>query len=582
MRPKRDVDNGSSGVSSGPVSFMHVFDAMTNVIKQGSYRRGANMAVLDVHHADIIEFIIAKSDHSVLNKFNISVAITNEFMAAVKNNDKFKLYNPRDTSVVDEVYASVIMDEIVESMWQSGEPGVIFIDVINKHNPLKSKIRGVNVCGEQPLEHGESCILGSINLSNFVVNNTVDYDRLGEVVDLGVRFLDSSIDKCVYPLGFIEEKTKQNRKIGLGVMGFADMLAYMDIPYDTDEGVAIGEKVMEFINTRAYKMSQLLANERGEFPNIANSSYRKPIRNACRTTVAPTGTISIIAGCSSGIEPIFSVVFERNILDGKRLVELNQAFYNKLKAKGLYYDGIEGDILTDGLSNVIADDDIIRLFRSAREIDYSWHLKMQAAFQKHCDSSISKTINMPNDVSMDDIRYTVMRGHDYGLKGVTVYRDGCRVNQPMSDGITTYDKRPSVVVGKTHKVETGCGSLYLTVNEHSNKIFEVFSHLGRSGGCAQAQLEAMSRLVALCLRSGITADDVIKQLRGIRCHSPGYDAGGTVFSCADAVAKVLGNYATEEIEVKNHNSGACSQCGGTMIMQEGCEICSVCNYSRCS
>ncbi len=630
LRPKGDIVRSTMGVASGPVSFMKIFDAATEQIKQGGRRRGANMGVLSVHHPDIEEFIKAKWEEGVLRNFNISVAVTDAFMEALKRNEDYELINPRTGEVVRRVSARKVFNLIVEGAWRNGEPGMVFIDRINEKNPTPhvGKIEATNPCGEQPLLPYESCNLGSINLAKFVKGNDFDWDRLREVVWIATRFLDDVIDVNSYPIPEIERMTKANRKIGLGVMGWADALFMLGIPYDSEEAIKLAEKVMSFIQNESHKASQQLAEERGVFPNWKGSVWEKKgikIRNATTTTIAPTGTISIIAGCSSGIEPVFALAYKRtNILDGEEFFEINPVFEETLKRRGLYSEELIAKIAEEGSIQGLEEipEDIRRVFKCALDIAPEWHVKMQAAFQKFTDNAVSKTINLPNHATKKDVERAFLLAYELGCKGITVYRDGSREEQVLRIKKTEEEKkkaklrppskyieprpRPRVTKGVTIETKTGCGSLYVTINEDEHGIAEVFVQLGKSGGCAASQTEAIGRLLSVALRSWINPEVLIKQLKGIRCPSVGFDDGEIVTSCADAVAKVLekhlkGEYKKIKFEVEGIRpltefaepekeekeertkaiGGVCPECGNVLEYSEGCATCRFCGFTRC-
>jgi len=627
LRPKGDIVKSTMGVASGPVSFMKIFDAATEQIKQGGKRRGANMGVLNVHHPDIEEFITAKWEEGVLRNFNISVAVTNNFFEALKKDEEYDLINPRTGEVVKRIPARKIFNLIVEGAWRNGEPGMIFIDEINKHNPTPhvGKIEATNPCGEQPLLPYESCNLGSINVSKFVVNDEIDWEWLKEIVWLCVRFLDDVIDMNKYPLKEIEENTKANRKIGLGVMGWADLLFKLKIPYDSDEAIELAEKLMSFIQSESHKASQALAEERGVFPNWKGSVWEKKgikIRNATTTTIAPTGTISIIANCSSGIEPIYALAFKRmHILDGEEFFEINPIFEDVLKQLNLYNDEMLARIAESGSIQEIHEipEEIRRVFKCALDIDAEWHVRMQAAFQKYTDNAVSKTINMPNNATRKDVEKAFMLAYELGCKGLTIYRDGSREEQVLRVKKKEDEKRwpkkpigyieprprPKITAGRTIETKTGCGALYVTINEDEHGIAEVFVQLGKSGGCAASQTEAIGRLLSIALRSWVNPEALIRQLKGIRCPSIGFDEGEIITSCADGVAKVLekhlkGEYRkisvdlhgikpltefTEEIKEEHKTKligGVCPECGNILEYGEGCMTCRMCGFSKCS
>ncbi|AKG92157.1 ribonucleoside-diphosphate reductase class II [Geoglobus ahangari] len=633
IRPKGDIVRSTMGVASGPVSFMKIFDSATEQIKQGGKRRGANMGVLNVHHPDIEEFITAKWEEGVLRNFNISVAVTDRFMEALKSDGEYELINPRTGEVVRRIPARKIFNLIVEGAWRNGEPGMIFIDEINRHNPTPhvGEIEATNPCGEQPLLPYESCNLGSINLSKFVDEGRKDFDweRLREVVWIATRFLDNVIDVNSYPIPEIEEMTKKNRKVGLGVMGWADALFKLGIPYDSKEAVELAERVMKFIQEESHKASQKLAEERGVFPNWEGSVWEKMgirIRNATTTTIAPTGTISIIAGCSSGIEPVFALAYKRaNILDGDEFFEVNPIFERTLRALDLYNDDILNRVVEEGSIQGIDEipEEIRRVFKCALDISPEWHVRMQAAFQKYTDNAVSKTINMPNHATKADVEKAFLLAYELKCKGITVYRDGSREEQVLSVKKTEKKKedekvrpparyhrprpRPRITKGTTVETRTGCGSLYVTINEDEYGIAEVFVQLGKSGGCAASQTEAIGRLLSVALRSWVDPEALIRQLKGIRCPSVGFDNGEIITSCADGVAKVLekhlkGEFRKIKLDVKGVKplteftgeeeekqeqprtrliGGMCPECGNILEYGEGCMTCRMCGFTKC-
>jgi ribonucleoside-diphosphate reductase alpha chain len=613
LRPERDRVGSTGGIASGPVSFMRVFDTTTDVIKQGGMRRGANMAILNVEHPDILKFIEAKENSEALTNFNLSVAVTDEFMKAVEKGTDYNLVSPRTGDVVDKLNAREVFDKIVDMAWRTGDPGVVFIDEINRHNPTPElgKIESTNPCGEQPLLPFESCNLGSINLSKMVADKDgqphIDYDKLSQTVKLAVRFLDNVIEVNQFPLPEIAEMTKTTRKIGLGVMGFADMLIQLGIPYDSEQGLAAAEEIAHFISAEADKASIELAQERGVFPAFQGSIYDIPdgprFRNASRTTIAPTGSLSIIANCSSGIEPLFALSYVRHILEGEEFIEVNPYFEEAAKKGGFYSPDLmkqlaEGKRLKD-IEEV--PEEIKRLFVTAHDISPEWHVKMQAVFQKFTDSAVSKTVNFPHDATPDDVAKVYMLAYQEGLKGITIYRDRSRESQVLTvgegvkraEGKLAPRKRPKVTTGVTERVNTGCGYIYVTINFDQQGISEVFSTLGKAGGCAAAQLEAISRLTSVALRSGIDMDSIVKHLRGIRCPSIAWEQGHAILSCADAIASVLEKYIKKEETASNPGTpsqnpemvkswaGQCPDCGGPLIYQEGCNICLACGFTKC-
>ena len=435
LRPRGDVVRSTKGVASGPVSFMRVFDTTTEIIKQGGKRRGANMGILRVNHPDIIEFITAKTKEGVLTNFNISVAVDDKFMDAVKAGGDHELINPRNGEVIKKVKARDIWNLIITMAWRTGDPGVIFIDEINRRNPTPQlgKMESTNPCGELPLLPFESCNLGSINLAMMINKGSIDWEKLERTIVLGVRFLDNVIDINKYPLPHIEEITRANRKIGLGVMGFADMLVALGIPYNSEKAIKTAEEIMKFIKEKSHATSEKLAQERGVFPNFQGSIYENPMRNATTTTVAPTGTISIIAGCSSGIEPLFAVSYVRNVLEGTKLIEVNPYFEAVAKERGFYSEDMMMKIAKTGTLEGIDEipDDVKRVFVTAFDIAPVWHVRMQAAFQSHCDNAVSKTINFRNVVDIKEVEKAFMLAYELKCKGITIYRYGSKTQQVL-------------------------------------------------------------------------------------------------------------------------------------------------------
>jgi ribonucleoside-diphosphate reductase alpha chain len=610
IRPSKDRVGSTGGVASGPVSFMRAFDTATDVIKQGGMRRGANMAILKIDHPDILDFISAKEDMTSLTNFNLSVAVTTQFMEAVEKNRSYDLINPTTKEVTNTLNAKEVFDKIIDMAWRTGDPGIIFIDNINKYNPTPhlGEIESTNPCGEQPLLPFESCNLASINLSKMTKqsegNEVIDYEKLAETVKLGIRFLDNVIDVNQFPLPQIGEMTRNTRKIGLGVMGFADLLLKLRIPYNSDKAVETAEEIMCFISDQANKESEKLGEERGLFPAFSGSIYDdkdsklKP-RNASRTTIAPTGTLSIIAGCSSGIEPLFALSYERHILDGAELLEVNPYFEDVIKQEGIYSTELMKQLAAGKKLKDMKDvpEWIKEVFVTSHDIAPEWHVKMQVAFQKCTDSAVSKTVNLPHEATPEDVSKIYMTAYKAGLKGLTIYRDRSRATQVLNLGqqqkeetVTkrTPRQRPKVTKGITERVNTGCGYIYITVNFDEHGICEVFSSLGKAGGCASAQLEGISRLISLTLRSGIDISSISKQLRAIRCPSVSWEQGRLVLSCADAIASVLEKYTGEQndihseiVETTNNWTAQCPECGNFLVFQEGCHICPSCGYTKC-
>jgi ribonucleoside-diphosphate reductase alpha chain len=629
IRPHQDRVGSTGGIASGPVSFIRAFDTATDVIKQGGMRRGANMGILSVDHPDIERFIVAKEDLVSLTNFNLSVAVTQDFMEAVKNNTEYNLINPRTGEVSGKLKAKSVFDKIVDGAWRTGDPGIVFIDRINQNNPTPKlgKIESTNPCGEQPLLPYESCNLGSINLARMLKSNNgkcqIDYPKLTKTIHTSVRFLDNVIDVNKFPLPQIEEMSKRTRKIGLGVMGFADMLLQLGIPYNSEEGLKLASDLMRFISEESRKASQELAAERGVFPAYEGSVYDIPdgpkMRNAACTTIAPTGTLSIIAGCSSGIEPLFALSFTKNVLDGSHLTEVNPYFEDTARRCKFYSAELMQKLAEGAHLKDIAGvpDEIKQVFVTAHEITPEWHVRMQSSFQKSTDNAVSKTVNFPKEATREDVTRVYLMAYEEGLKGITIYRDGSREGQVLTTGKSassaqtqvvplslTPRKRSKVTQGSTEKVTTGCGSLYVTVNSDEKGICEVFSTLGKAGGCASAQLEATCRLISLALRTGMDVEVLVRQLKGIRCPSIAWEDGKSVLSCADAIASVLEKFtaAAKKPNGNGHNgdphsegqkskiqdygliknmAGQCPECATLLVYQEGCFVCPGCGYTKC-
>jgi ribonucleoside-diphosphate reductase alpha chain len=638
LRPTGDYIKSSGGTTSGPISFWRAFSEATNAIQQGAFRRGANMGMMNIHHPDILKFLHAKQDLTQFTNYNISVKVTDEWMDAFlqrpnsphltrnpRNGQEF--YIPRSVTIASygvkdlipvEKYDGAtpvytrqdIWDIIVHHAWQTGEPGVVFIDRINEHNPTPhvGRIEATNPCGEQPLLPFEACNLGSINLGLFVDHACshqarVNWDALRTCVHDCVRFLDNVIDANNYPLPQIDDICKANRKIGLGVMGFADALFKLGVRYNSEEGVAWGERFMQFVNDEGHHASEKLAQERGNFPNWANShwdtKYHRPMRNACVTTVAPTGTISIIANCSGGVEPLFSLAFFRNVLKGQDegkapMIEINDTFEGVARVRGFYSEGLMERIATEGtlahLDNI--PDDVKRVFVCAHDIEPDWHILMQAAFQKHCDSSISKTINFAHGAGPADVEKIYRMAYDLRCKGVTVYRDGCRASQPMAladsdkkhkemtgqtapvDGMThigaetpkvktetnlfgeritqlvkpawtlTPRELPAITSGIRVRQQTPFGNMHIqiTVDPLEERELEVFAQLGKGGDIANSDLEAICRMISLWLRAGGGLSYVVKQLAGIGSSLQIPTRHGRIMSLGDGLAHALKRY----------------------------------------
>jgi len=637
LRAKNSKVKTTGGIASGPVSFLKVFNAATEAIKQGGTRRGANMGILRIDHPDILEFIKCKESDKDITNFNISIGITDEFIKRLNAGEDYDLIDPHSKEKVGKLNAKEIYLLIIKMAWKNGEPGIIFLDRMNAFNPTPTlgEYESTNPCGEQILLPYESCNLGSINLSKMVdeKNKAIDWNKLADTVKTAVHFLDNVIDMNSYPLKKIERITKTNRKIGLGVMGFADMLIKLGIKYNSEEGVRKGEEVMKFIHKKAKDASHAIAKKRGAFPNFEESIYKKenPLRNATLTTIAPTGSLSIIAGCSSGIEPLFAISYVRKILDNERLCEVHPYFKEVAVEKGFFTPELMKLIADKGSISEMDEipEDIKEVFSTSHDISAKWHIKMQAFFQKYTDNAVSKTVNFPNDAKVEDVKDVYDLAYDLGCKGVTIYRDRSREEQVLNIESNLKKKvelskiiprpRPNVTIGTTTKIATGCGNLYVTINEDEQHLpFEVFMQMGKAGGCAMSQLEAIGRLLSLALRSGIDTASLIEQLKGIRCPNPSWEKGGRIFSCSDAIARVVEKRLVKAKERKkistdtetisksaedtvNTNQeilktgdgsvatkkklrnivGVCPDCGAALYQIEGCNVCNCCGYSTC-
>jgi len=615
IRPKNDKVLSTKGVSSGPISFMTVFDTATETIKQGGTRRGANMGILNINHPDILDFIACKSKENKINNFNISVGITEDFMEKVILEEDYDLINPRTKEVAGRLSAKKIFNLIVNLAWKNGEPGIIFLDRMNRDNPTPhvGKIESTNPCGEQPLLPYESCNLGSINLAKMIKITgekvEIDYARLKRVTNIAVQFLDNVIDANHYPLPEIEEMTKSNRKIGLGIMGFADLLIKMNIPYNSEEALQTGEKIMKYITEESKKASVEISKKRGTFPNYKGSIFDihggLRLRNATTTTIAPTGTISIIAGCSSGIEPLYAISYIRNVLDDDQLLEIHPIFAERAKKEGFFSLDLMKKIAEKSSVQNMSEipEEVKSLYLTSHDISPEVHVKMQAAFQKYVDNAVSKTINFPNFAKPKDIEEAYMLAYKLACKGITVYRDGSRKHQVLSS--KSQDKpallkeivprdRQSITRGITEKIVTSDGTLYLTINWDDEGLCEVFTNIGKHGSDVAAWSEAVGRLISLCLRSGVSAKHLVDQLIGITSH-PIWQNGIQILSVPDAIGKVLARYLKGEEELpftieegpefptenKIHYL-PCPDCGGTIEHESGCIVCKLCGYSKCS
>jgi ribonucleoside-diphosphate reductase alpha chain len=608
LRPKNSNVGTTGGVASGPVSFMKIFNTATEQVKQGGTRRGANMAILRVDHPDIMEFIYSKSNGRELNNFNISVGVTDAFMQAAAAAQDYDLIDPRDGQATGRLNASEVYEALVAQAWKTGDPGIVFLDRMNSDNPTPAlgEIESTNPCGEQPLLPLEACNLGSINLAKFVTTGesgpAVDYPALKDAIAWSVRFLDNTIDMSRYPLPEITEMVRGNRKIGLGVMGFADLLYQIGTPYNSEEALQVAGEVMRFIQETCHETSRVLAEERGVFANWDRSVYKEKClkrRNATTTTIAPTGTLSIIAGCSSGIEPLFALSFVRTVMDNDKLMEVNPVFEKTARERGFYSLDLMDQIARQGSIHAMEEipEDVRRVFVTAHDVSPEWHIRMQAAFQKFTDNAVSKTVNLPRDATVEDVRKVYDLAFQLGCKGVTIYRDGSKQNQVLSFGQKKEETdrlmgavldRPETLFGFTTKIKTGYGQLYVTVTEFEGKPFEVFATIGKSGRSTTAKTEAIGRLVSLALRAGVTVDKIVEQLKGIGGEHPIFQDGGLVLSIPDAIARVLEKrYLTGENAAKFRKTEysllgeKCPECGQVVSFEEGCMICHFCGFNKC-
>ena len=646
LRPKGDFVKSTMGVASGPVSFMKIFDEATQQVKQGGKRRGANMGILRVDHPDILEFITCKDRTSEITNFNISVAVTDAFVEAVKAGTAYDLVNPRTKRAVGKLGAREVLDKIAYQAWKNGEPGLFFIDETNRRQPTPNvgMMEATNPCGEQPLLPYESCNLGSINLEKHMLRRKggrwdVDWKKLESTIRATVHMLDNVIDMNLYPVKEIEEMTKATRKIGLGVMGFARMLFMLEVAYDSPEGVEWGRRVMQFIQETGYDESQRLAVARGTYPAWEGSRHWEKglkMRNSYVTTVAPTGTLSMIADTSGGCEPEFSLIWYKRVMEGEELPYFLEYFEEVARREGFWREDLVQKILENhgsprGLAEV--PEKWQRVFAIAHDVPPEWHVRMQAAFQDHCDAAVSKTINMPREATVDDVKQAYLLAFDLKCKGITVYRDGSREDQVLNIGVADVGKpaerkvpvppetqvalrprpRPDVITGRTQKILTGYGALYVTVNEDDRGLFEVFAQIGRGGGYTASFTEGLARLVSLCLRSGVPVDEIIDQLEGIRSPRMAVDHGERVYSIPDAIAKAmkrhigmqktgiqppvetfdeLGGAVETDVELEKESRDVeemlkkglnpeCPECGKQLTYEEGCVKCLSCGYSEC-
>ncbi|MGI8547332.1 MAG: vitamin B12-dependent ribonucleotide reductase [Gemmatimonadaceae bacterium] len=639
IRPRNSMVKSTTGVASGPVSFMELYDASTDAVRQGGVRRGANMGVLRVDHPDVMEFIGCKEDLTRVTNFNISVAISDEFMAAVRNGSDYALRDPRTRAEVGRLDARTVWDAMIDGAWRTGEPGCLFLDEANRFNPVPhlGEYEASNPCGEQNLLPYDVCNLGSINIGAYVIinslgNTTLDWDRMRTDIHVATHFLDNVIDANKFPLPEIAALANRIRRIGLGLMGFADALIRLGIPYNSEQGIEFGRDLQAFIDGESKCESERLANERGAFPEWARSIWgpdetcarnvqgdrirpMRKLRNCNVTTVAPTGTISIIAGCSSGIEPLFAVAFMRNQAD-TRMADVNEDFVRVAKTEGWYSADLMERIAQAGhIHFPEVPEKWQRVFVTAHDITPEWHVRMQAAFQEHCDSAISKTCNFPHSATRDDVRAIYELAHELKCKGVTVYRDGSRNNQVLSTGATTQSaqtavalsqeaaelqaelaesknevgrltaklhaaesehavvrskrERPDLLRGTTIRKETPLGTMFTNITEDDRgNPFEVFINLGKAGGAAMADAEAMGRLISLALRSGIPLREVHKQLRGISSDRAVGFGPNKVLSVPDAIGIAIEEWLRSRAGVQQELLPAMAPVGDAAVVDE--------------
>ena len=646
LRPKEDKISTTHGQACGPIAVMKLYSAVGATLTQGSFRLGAHMGQLSISHPDIREFIHCKDNDDALSNFNISVQITDEFMSAVENDGDWHLVNPRDVGegpsndIVDTVKARELWNEIAESAWKTGDPGVVFIDKVwdTAPNPQMGKIRTSNPCGEEFLEDYGNCCLGSINLDLHIKDNDFDWDQLEDTVRVGVRFLNDVIEVNTFPLPKLREVNLDTRRIGLGVMGWADALVRMELPYDSDEALELADKLGSFLNSTAWDESAKIATERGPFPQYEKSALKEwgmpPVSNSSVITIAPTGTISRIAGCSSGIEPHFAMAWWSNVLwkdqegTSSRLLDAPASIVESL-VDALGSDEAANKVLEQIIENPDNAEKIIgdygldsAVYRTSMKVSGEAHIKMQAAWQKHVTNSVSKTINLPNSATIQDVKDAYMLAWKTNCKAVTVYRDGSKSMQVLETGASKNNQkddnlkvprqRPVSVKGVTDRVRTGHGTMFinLTFDEQGNP-FEVFANLGKAGSSDSAYLEAIARLASLSLRSGIDPEQIVEQLKGIT-DVPVWDGGTLVRSAPDAVALALSrhlpidgskdlninNYADtssqiglfpsstdgnsiEEVSSEIPTGAKCPECSAYLLHQEGCLSCLDCGYSKC-
>jgi len=621
LRAKGSIVGSTRGVASGPISFMRVFDSATGEVKQGGMRRGANMGILRIDHPDIEEFIDCKAKGGITN-FNISIGVTNKFMNAVLKNKTYWLYDQVTKKKVKKLKAKEIFKKIAQMAWQTGDPGLIFLDNINsgRSNPVPEMgpVAATNPCGEQPLYPNEACNLGSLNLALMIKNGEVDWDLLNRTTKLAVRFLDNVVEVNNFPLEQITQTVLLNRRIGLGVMGWADMLFQLEIPYNSSKAFDLGQKIMKFIQKNAHEASQELAKKRGPFPNFSKSIYKKQkaLRNATLTTIAPTGSLSIIANCSSGIEPLFALSFKHKAND-RELSFFNQYFLKAAKREKVNKEVLDQIEANGHLEGLEVPELFKKVFVTSHQIAWKDHINMQAAFQKGVDNAVSKTINFPNKANLKEVEDAYLYAFKKDCLGITVYRDGCKETQVLYAGeqkkeIKTTDQsliksRPSVVSGRTHRVETPVGTAFVVVNTNGGgELLEIFINVGKAGSDIAADAEAIGRLVSLNFRlnSGFSSKEVlakiIDQLDGIGGGESIGFGKNRVRSLADGIAKVLKDYldqksdnesltdsqtVSEQPSLLNHQNvrrDLCPSCGhASLVFTEGCVKCFYCGFNKC-
>jgi ribonucleoside-diphosphate reductase alpha chain len=626
LRPTGDLVASSGGQTSGPISFMKVFSEATNAIQQGAFRRGANMGMMSIEHPDILKFIYAKKNPGTFTNFNLSVKVPDSFMDQLDNNhsayhivtnprtqkryvipqsvniENYSINDllPEDNENNDCYTVEEIWNIIIENAHATGEPGICFIDRINEDNPTPhiGTIEATNPCGEQPLLPYEACTLGSINVSKFVDKNKKDinWKSLAETVKLAVRFLDNTIDVNHYPVPEVKEITLANRKTGLGIMGFADLLILLGVRYDSEEAVNIASKLSSFIQEHAHKASEELAKERGCFPNHKNSlwdtRHNRQMRNAALTTIAPTGSISIIAGCSSGIEPVFSFAYKRRALDGNEFIQIHPLLEKLGTEQGWLDEKVKTELLKGKRPCDIPEipEELADILVTAHDVLPDHHIDIQAAFQENVDNAVSKTINLPRNTPVDVIDKIFRYAHEKKCKGITFYGDNSREGQVISKAEkkrevkSNLKPRVRTTTGSTTKFRMGCGTLFVTVNKDDDGLCEVFANLGKAGGCP-AQSEATCRAISAALRCGVKPEILIEQLRNIRCPATitrrKDNKDIDVLSCPDAIARAIEEALGEYMPAIKNNAKKCPDCGQPLRFEAGCDICSSCGFSKC-